>query len=242
MTYDRSKLVMHPKPNYFVPEPVFLAEHRYAGHKRCKAWSLRNGRQCGSLCMLGKEVCYQHGGATPHGIASPNWVHGRSSKYLPARLQETYLTSMQDKELLALRHEISVVDARIDDLFQRVDIGESGHLWLKTRELLIQLRSVLIKWDTNKLHELLITLDDLVHIGITDYAAWNEISNSIELRRRLVETERKRLVDMQQMITAEQAIDVIGAITTAVKENVTDPTILRRIQTAIIRITNKPGL
>jgi hypothetical protein len=239
MTYDRSKLVMHPKPNDFMPEPVFPSEHRYAGYKRCKAWSLRNGRQCGSLCMVGKEVCYQHGGASPYGIASPNWVHGRSSKYLPVRMHETYLASMGDKELLALRHEISVIDARIDDLFQRVDIGESGHLWLKTKEALLLLRKVLIKWDTNKLHELLIELDDLTKDGITDYSAWNEIGMQIELRRRLVETERRRLVDMQQMITAEDAANYLTAITLAVRENVSDPTILGRIQTAFNRISNQ---
>jgi hypothetical protein len=154
-------------------------------------------------------------------------------------MQESYLASVSDKELLALRHEISVVDARINDLFQRVDIGESGHLWLRSKEVLVQLRKALVSQDSKKVSEAIIELDELIRRGSTDYGAWNEIENTIELRRRLVETERKRLVDMQQMITAEQAAAYLRAITLAVRENVSDPSILNRIQTAFNRISNQ---
>jgi hypothetical protein len=154
-------------------------------------------------------------------------------------MQESYLASVSDKELLALRNEISVIDARIADLFQRVDIGESGHLWLRSKEVLIQLRKALISQDSKKVGESIIELDELIIRGSTDYGAWNEIENSIELRRRLVETERRRLVDMQSMITAEEAVNYLTAITLAVRENVSDPTVLNRIQTAFNRISNQ---
>jgi hypothetical protein len=231
--------ITYPKPADFVPEPYFPEGHKRAGRVRCQAWSRQRGQQCSSYPKVGKKTCRMHGGSSPGGIASPNWVNGRQSKYLPQRMQESYLASVSDKELLALRHEISVVDARINDLFQRVDIGESGHLWLRSKEVLVQLRKALVSQDSKKVSEAIIELDELIRRGSTDYGAWNEIENTIELRRRLVETERKRLVDMQQMITAEQAAAYLRAITLAVRENVSDPSILNRIQTAFNRISNQ---
>jgi hypothetical protein len=183
-----------------------------------------------------------HGGKTPAGIASTLWRHGRTSKVLPTRLRDAYNASLQDKELLALRSEIALIDARINDLLQRVDIGESGRLWLRSKDVLMQLRRALVSQDSKRVSETILELDDLIRRGNSDYGAWEEIGNSIELRRRVVETERRRLVDMQQMITAEQAQTLISAITLAVKENVTDHAILKRIQTAVTRIISNPGV
>lgn len=241
MTYDRSQLVMHPKPPDFSPVPTFPEGHRFAGSARCTAWSTRNGRQCLGMPVKGKDKCYQHGGATPGGIASANWKHGRTSKYLPARMQDTYNASMHDKELLSLRNEISILDGRIIDLIQRVDLGESGHLWLKSKDVLVQLRKALVTQDTKKVSETIIELDELIRRGYSDYGAWEEVLSAMELRRRLVETERRRLVEMQQMITAEQAQAYLRALTLAVRENVSDANVLNRIQTAFIRISNKPS-
>jgi len=197
--------------------------------------------QCSNYPVKGRNQCRMHGGKTLSGMASATWVHGRNSKYLPHRMQEAFNASMQDKDLLALRHELSVVDARISDLYQRVDTGESGKLWLRSREVLLNLRKALATQDLKKTTESIIELDELIRHGASDYGAWDEIHTLFELRRRLVETERRRLVDMQQMITAEQAGSYLSAITLAVRENVTDPIILRRIQEAFIRISNQPG-
>lgn len=233
------KYITYPKPPDFVPEATFPPGHKRAGQPRCQAWGRQKGCQCMASPMRGKRTCRQHGGKSPGGIASASWVHGRQSKYLPKRLQESYQESISDKELLALRHEISVIDARIVDLFKRVDIGESGHLWLRSKEVLLQLRKALVSQDSKKVSEAIVELDDLIRKGSTDYGAWSEIENGIELRRRLVETERKRLVDMQQMITAEQAAAYLSAITLAVRENVSDPTILSRIQASFNRLSNQ---
>lgn len=231
--------IKYPKPDNFVPEPTFPQGHKRAGRPRCLAWSRQAGRQCDSYPMLGKNVCRMHGGKSPGGIASVLWKTGRTSKYLPGRLQDAYQASINDKELLTLRHEISVVDARISDLFQRVDIGESGKLWLKSKEVLLDLRKALATQDAKKTTEAIMELDVLIRQGSSDYAAWDEVQNSIELRRRLVETERRRLMDMQAMISSEQATALVHALTIAVKENVVDSTTLGRIQASFNRILNQ---
>lgn len=50
-----------------------------------------------------------------------------------------------------------------------------------------------------------------------------ELAELIEQRRRLVESEGKRLTAMQQMITIERALALIGRITEAVLKHVDDP-------------------
>src|SRR5512137_2855467 len=112
--------ITYPKPPDFKPEP-FFTEGKRAGQRRCQAWSRQENRQCTMYPMVGKEVCRMHGGKSAGGIASPLWKHGRQSKYLPARMRDAYNASLTDKELLELRGEIALVDARITDLLQRVD-------------------------------------------------------------------------------------------------------------------------
>lgn len=171
--------ITYPKPSDFKPEPTFT-EGKRAGKPRCQGWARQAGRQCKRYPNVDKRVCRNHGGESLSGIASPLWVNGQRSKYLPNRLRDTYIASMQDKELLAMRNEISIIDTRIDDLFKRVDIGESGHLWLRSREVLLQLRKALATQDTKKLQEAIVELDDLIRRGSTDYGAWSEIGSSID--------------------------------------------------------------
>jgi hypothetical protein len=56
-------------------------------------------RLCGARCTDGSDCtgasmengrCWRHGGNTPSGLASPHFIHGRRSKKLPARLNESY--------------------------------------------------------------------------------------------------------------------------------------------------------
>jgi galactokinase len=80
---------------------------------------------------------------------------------------------------------------------------------------------------------------DLITQGHSDYRAWGELQSVLEQRRRLVESERKRQVEMQQMITSQQAMGLISAILESVKRNVTDRAALSAIQTDFIRLTTR---
>lgn len=64
-----------------------------------------------------------------------------------------------------------------------------------------------------------------------------ELSDLIEQRRRLVESEGKRLTAMQQMITMERALMLIGHITEAVLRHVDDPAARQAIARDIRAIT-----
>ena len=100
---------------------------------QCTARSKRSGNQCQQRAMIGRNVCYMHGGKTPRGFALPQTRHGRHSKDLPTRLQGRYLESINDADLLNLTDEIALTDAFIEDARRGLDHGESGRLFAELK-------------------------------------------------------------------------------------------------------------
>lgn len=187
--------------------------------------------------MAGKSVCYHHGGATPAGSILPQFKAGRYSKYLPERLREKYDVAQQDPEILVLRDEIALADARLMDLLTRVDVGESGVLWKELKDLVDQLGKGVETLDLDAARSVLKGLREVVLKGFADSTAWEEIRAVLMLREHLVRSERQRLVQMQQMISVEQAMTLIAALTESVRRHVTEPDALRAISADLVRLT-----
>jgi hypothetical protein len=183
-----------------------------------------------------------HGGKSLAGIASPTFKTGRYSKHLPARLAERYQHAANDPELLALREDVALVDARLEDLLSRVDTGEAGVLWREARKAYHELREANATHDVKKASEAFASLGQWLEKGAGDYAAWDEINRVLEQRRRLVESERKRLIEMEQVITSEQAMVLIAALTESVRRHVTDRPTLAAIQTDFVRLVNRANV
>lgn len=199
---------------------------------QCQAKAKSTGKQCQRSAVNGKRVCTVHGGLTPGGVASPNFKTGRYSKYLPDRLTSRYETAVNDPQLLELNHEIALIDSRLSDLLSRVDSGETGQLWQGVAKAWQSYRS---KQDD----ETAVQLDTLIKKGHDDYQAWNEIQTVVEQRRRLVESERKRLVEAQQYVTAVQAMTMIGNVLAIIKDNVTDRKTLQAISQGINQLVSR---
>jgi hypothetical protein len=208
-------------------------DNNYCGAKT------RSGQPCRGKRMPNGR-CRMHGGGSLGGIASPNFKHGRYSKYLPSRLAERYQEAVKDPELLALREEIALVEARIHDLMGRVDAGEAGSLWKETQRIYTDLRQAISKGDANAMATALDRMGEIIENGRGDYAAWSEIYKLIEQRRRLAESERKRLIDMEQMISSERAMVMISNISNLIHENVTDRVALVRIAEGLRKLVGSP--
>jgi hypothetical protein len=74
--------------------------------------------------------------------------------------------------------------------------------------------------------------------GVDDYTAWDEVTKAIQQRKGLAESERKRLIEARQMISVEQAMMLLTALLTTIKEHVKDTAALTAIQREFIRITS----
>ncbi len=177
--------------------------------------------------------CRMHGGMTPNGLALPQTKTGRYSKYLPARLAARYQEASTDGELLHLREDIALLDARLADLLGRVDSGESGAIWRMLRKAFDALQIARLSGNTIGMRDALGEIELLIVKGLADYAAWADVQQVLDQRRRLVESERKRMVEMQQMITSERAMLLMGAVVGIIKEHVHDRSTLTAISNAI---------
>lgn len=188
--------------------------------------------------MIGRNVCYHHGGRTLQGMASGTFKDGRHSKFLPPRLKETYQAARADDRLLELRDDISLLDARLTDVLKRVETGESGQLWVMIRQVWGDFTVAKLASKIPEMQEHLAILGDLIERGLADYAAWGEVRGLLEQRRKLVESERKRLVELQQVITTEQAMVLVSLLIDTVRKHVTDRDALAGISGDLARVLN----
>jgi hypothetical protein len=159
---------------------------------QCRAKSKRSQRRCRRHATPGAAVCRMHGGKTPRGSASIHFRTGRHSKFIPARLAAKYRDATKDPELLSLRSELALLDARTAELLGRVDTGESEALWDTLQKEWAAFRRSRALGDVPKMHQAIAALDLLMDRQHTDHAAWREIGEGIEQRRKLVESEQKR--------------------------------------------------
>jgi len=200
-----------------------------------------DGHQCGNSAKAGLNRCRFHGGNVRRGVSHPNFRNGKYSKYMPDHLMERYEQAREDKELLSLREDIAVVEARLTELMQRTSTGETDRLWERASTIAGQIHEAQIAGSVPDVLQGLSTLMEIIKSGVQVSQAWNEVLILIDQKRRLVESERKRLVEMQQMISSEEAVSLMALLVTTVRNHVSDPTVLQAIGDEFLRLTQMGG-
>lgn len=216
-----------------VQDAPMQSQHPHANQCGAKT---RSGEPCRNPAMLSSNRCRMHGGKSLTGAAVPAFRHGRHSKYLPARLTERYEEALSDPELIGLRDDLALMDARLADLLERVDTGESGTIWARLQEAM---RDFQRESDPIRQQFLMMAMSQMILDGARDVEAWMEIHVILEQRRKTAESERKRLMDMQQMVTSERVMLLIVAIIDIVRRYVKDPRTLSAIGRDIHELANK---
>jgi hypothetical protein len=169
-----------------------------------------------------------HGGKSLRGLDSPNFKTGRYSKYLPDRLAEKYHEALADEELLRLDDEIALVDARLCEVLSRMTApGESSPVSTRARAALGDLQRALIAGEDT--HDALTRLDSALTEGLEEQRASASILTLIEQRRRLVDTERKRLADEDHAVPIEKLMLFMAALLDIIRRRVGDEEIQREI-------------
>lgn len=171
----------------------------------CQQSAMPNGR------------CRRHGGMTPGGMASPHWKGGKS-KYLPTALMERYEESLSDPELVALREEIALIDTRMTELMEQLEDGISPKTWTEVKALWAEVRTSRGSTQSTAAFDLFVKDDE--HRLINYQRNWTQILDLTERRRKLVDTEQRRLLMSQQMLTVEQAMMMVTACISALREAV----------------------
>lgn len=228
-----------PKPADFVPVELFPEGHKWAGQRRCTAWSPNNGRQCESRPILGTSKCRAHGGRSLKGAAAGNHITGRYSKFLPVRLVDRYKAGLKNPDLIALRDEIALMDARVQELLQKVGEGESADVWKRLREKRALVIAANQHGEQQAVAALLNDILGLIEQGSGDYAVWMEIRDSLDVRRKLVEAETRRLVQAQLMLSTDEAMALVAQMAGIIQKHVQDPNTLSRLTGELAGLVNR---
>lgn len=112
---------------------------------QCNAKAKSTGQQCRRNAMSGSTKCYVHGGATPRGVASPHYRHGRYSKYVPKDL-EAKIQELDSFNILELADELQTQRALIAEYLERYRHGgnlEEGSIsaiiaWLNSIGIMVE--------------------------------------------------------------------------------------------------------
>jgi hypothetical protein len=158
---------------------------------------------------------------------------GKYSKYLPARLLESYTNAKDDPEILSLNDDIALTEARVTDVLQRVDANESGTMWDELSKLSKEIKLARKSGDPTLVEDLFDQMLKLIDKGKGDRENWREIGDLMERKRKLSESQLKLLVTKQEFISRQQAVAMVALITNAIKESVSDPKEKRQIMSAI---------
>jgi hypothetical protein len=196
---------------------------------QCKAYSRRRQQQCRNAAIRGVEVCRMHGGKTPRGAGSVHFKHGKYSRCLPTRLAAHYEEATHDPELLELRREIALTDARIIDVLRRVDTGESGAIWRQAQAAMARFRREQARGNLDAMPRALAQVQRLITEGAGDYAAWREVGALLEQRRKLCDSETRRLAASHDILTSEQAMTLLSQVVAAIQRHVQDKAVLSAI-------------
>lgn len=174
-------------------------------------------------------------------MAHPSTQSGRYSKDLPTRLLARYQAALTDPDLVAVREELAILTARIADLLSRIDTSEAGEHWRGIRAALAAFRRAQRRDDAPAAAAALREMERLTDLALADYEVWSELLDAIEARRKLADTERRRLESMQQMITTERAMLLVAALVDAVRRHVEDRGVLDAIGRELERLVAADG-
>jgi len=200
---------------------------------QCTAKSKQTGQRCKRHTAPDRTVCYFHGGKIPRGLALPQTKDGRYSKSFTGRLLATYEVAKNDPEILSLIEEIAGVDSLSSELIAQLRDGVSLRA---AYDAFMSFKAANIRKDGPGSIRALAELERVLTDAVANEDTEARIFSAWELRRKLTESERKRRVEMHDMVSSDQAALMVRSLVSAVRDHVHDAAALSAIADALDRL------
>jgi len=248
----------------FIPPPDHVRSTKPLKYIPCGA-KLRGqpGLFCRNRPEKGRNRCKFHGGRFKRGPESHRWKQGVRKgaapsrfKRIPEQLAERMEEADKDPKLLGFRRDITLLEARIVELVGRLSTTESGKTWEVALDCWKDIKSAMESLlaamqakDQVAVSEKMVSLRSLILDrkspmnrillrGNHDEQTWGDISGMVEQKAKMAEREHKRLIDLQQIVTVDQAMMLMGALMASVNRHVTDPDVRRRVGMEFAALSN----
>lgn len=194
---------------------------------RCNARARQRRGYCKAGSTSPNGRCHYHGGPTPRGIASANYMTGKTSKYHYLPLEDrSRLDSLTGDVLDRLEESIDVQTAYELRLVSRIDSGESAQCWALLKDEMKDWREEDVESD-DRLSLALSALEQIETIitkGAHSYAVQQantkELQSIHESQRKLTETLTKCRKEVQETYTREEWNMFLASVLLVLKANV----------------------
>lgn len=203
-------------------------------HEACTAHN-RSHMPCKGKPVSGGTTCRFHGGTVPRGALSSSFKHGRYSQYLDGKALDRYQRGLSDRQLLVLEDEIALVDTRMGELLERIGKHDVP-AWDLVKSEFLTLEAAARAGDQNGIRAALLGLSGAIRNGMSERDAWSDVLGVLDQRRKLVESERKRMLEAQQFVAVGQVMLMVAALNDAVRRHVKDRDTLAAISGEIRRL------
>lgn len=196
---------------------------RHRDGQPCQAWALPNGR------------CKFHGGMSVSGPAHYKWKGGARSKYrefLPESSKMVYDNLMEGSGVLAMHEEIALLEMQIGTVLAEQSPVPLLELWQRALEQFNNEERALVANDWTSRTRSRYALKALLEEGLQDAQAREELRDVIDAKRKVIETESRRMVMAGQVLFADQAAAMFHVCAELVKmlpkERMTEGLVLLR--------------
>lgn len=218
----------------------------------------QKGIPCRAPKFEGTDACIHHAGPKMQrrGTKDPGY-RGKKTRFertLPPEVARMVMVARNDPDLLSVRQDVALLDARRAILAGRLYTGESGSLWASLNRHWMDLgeanrnaREARDAEDDAKAEkfrqqaqEAITAIGRVIQQGHKDETAWKEL---VGTTRDLVELKGKehiRLEKLSQMIYAEDVMNMLSTLLATVMENVKDGVARQTIAEKFSEIVN-PG-
>lgn len=173
---------------------------------KCSGKPMPNGR------------CRMHGG---NSVGAPLTAQGRRSKYLPVRLLERVTEALDDPDLVALTADIALMDALITERTSELGENTRAELWGRAGVVIDSITEDCI-YDPDSMMHKMAELAEIVENGKGIESRIREIINLTEQKRKLADTEVKRMGVLNQFVSARELAAFTGRILEAIETTVKD--------------------
>lgn len=191
--------------------------------QQCAATSKRSGERCQAWAVRGSDVCYHHGGRSLAGPENPAWRGGSRSKLtniLQGTTLESFEDAINDPAYMELREQMALLRAMLYDAVERAQVGRQGELWEELERAWARFNSPGPERAPERSAAALRSMGRVVRDGAAAHRAGIESMNIVERQRKLAETERRRMTEEHQSISAVRALAFAGAVFALLREAV----------------------
>lgn len=193
----------------------------FATMPRCKGLKA-DGDDCQMICLPQSEYCRWHiprderialrGTEIERTVTRARAVGKLRGLVLPKDLAQKYELILSDPALVELKTDIAFTESRIQTVTSQIAEIKEGRGILRVIKKIIDSTAQDLKHGRVSPMTALESIKILVNKQWSTHLLWEEVYALTEQKRKLVETESKRMKDLDAYLTPEQAFGIVSSL------------------------------